>query len=327
MFKFRPLAKLLKTSREILIFCHQNADPDAICSAFATQFLIKKLQRKAHVSIVVTEGMSRVAKKVVELISVDTVTEPAIESTDLIIIVDTNNLRQLGKWGGIVEKSGVPLVIVDHHAPHPKTTQIESYMIHDEDVSSTCEIIYDIFKNFKIRQTKRVANAILIGIVYETRHLSLASSKSLIKIAELIRDGGRVEDAILVLQIPMSNSERIARLKAAQRIVFIKAGDWLIASAEASSYQASVARVFITIGAHVAIVGGRNKERLSISLRCTKDFAEKTGIHLGRDIAIPIGELLNGAGGGHAMAAGINGTGDLEDGIGKCADRIKDMLS
>jgi nanoRNase/pAp phosphatase (c-di-AMP/oligoRNAs hydrolase) len=73
-------------------------------------------------------------------------------------------------------------------------------------------------------------------------------------------------------------------------------------------------------------VGGTKKQDVKISLRSTKDFFENTGIHLGRDIAIPIGELLKGVGGGHAMAAGINGTGKVDDAIKKCMDRLKSMI-
>ncbi len=317
--------RLIRASRKILIFCHQNADPDAICSAFAMQFLIKNLHKTAQVNIVIPEGMSRVAKKVVEFVSIGIENKPTIEKTDLAIFVDTNNIKQLGKWGDLI-KTGIPFVIIDHHALHPQITQIATHIIRDENLSSTCEIILEILKKLRIKQTKKIANAILIGMVYETRHLSLAHSKTLINIAELIRCGGRIEDAMLALRIPMAKSERMARLKAVQRLTFIKIGDWLIASAKASSYQASVARIITRIGSHVAVVGGKNKDKLSISLRCTREFSEKTGIHLGRDIAIYVGELLNGAGGGHAMAAGINGCGELEDGIEKCINRIGERI-
>jgi len=67
----------------------------------------------------------------------------------------------------------------------------------------------------------------------------------------------------------------------------------------------------------VAIVGGVKNGELRISLRSTRDFFEKTGIHLGRDIAAAIGSELNGAGGGHGMSAGVNGRGDL----GTCLEK------
>jgi nanoRNase/pAp phosphatase (c-di-AMP/oligoRNAs hydrolase) len=45
------------------------------------------------------------------------------------------------------------------------------------------------------------------------------------------------------------------------------------------------------------------------------NFMRKTRIHLGRDIAKPLGEYLHGMGGGHSTAAGVNGIGDIETGL------------
>jgi nanoRNase/pAp phosphatase (c-di-AMP/oligoRNAs hydrolase) len=65
-------------------------------------------------------------------------------------------------------------------------------------------------------------------------------------------------------------------------------------------------------------VAGNKGENLEISLRCTHEFTEKTGIHLGKDIAKPLGESMQGQGGGHAMAAGVNAKGDVTAGL-KCS--------
>ena len=63
----------------------------------------------------------------------------------------------------------------------------------------------------------------------------------------------------------------------------------------------------------MAAVAGKKNDKLEVSLRCNRDFTEKTGIHLGKDIAMPLGEQLGGVGGGHAMAAGVNAKGEVED--------------
>ncbi len=119
----------------------------------------------------------------------------------------------------------------------------------------------------------------------------------------------------------------MARLKALQRLTISRADNWIIAASKVNSYQASVARILNYIGTHVAIVGGKNNDRYIISLRCKENFHKKTGIHLGKDIAIPIAERFNGSGGGHAMAAGINGIGDVDEIIEKCIDIIREKIS
>lgn len=326
MYSLGNFTKLLKSSNKILIFTHQNADPDAICSAYAMQYLLKKFQKKVRIDIVTLEGVNKISKKVVELIPIKTTNIPVLKEVDFIIIIDTNNLQLLGKWGEVLKGTKIPIVIIDHHVTHPKMKRVASYSICDDNASSTCEIVFEIFNKMRIKYDKKVARALLIGIVCDTRHFILASSKTLVNVSELIKNGAKIEEAMRILQTPMSQSEIIARLKAIQRLDFKKIGDWLIANTKIGSYQASTARIVTYVGAHVAIVGGTRKQDVKISLRSTKDFFENTGIHLGRDIAIPIGELLEGVGGGHAMAAGINGTGEVDDVIKKCMDRLKSMI-
>ena len=60
----------------------------------------------------------------------------------------------------------------------------------------------------------------------------------------------------------MDLSEKIARLKASQRMKVYRKGDWIIATAEVSSFQASVARGFLNLGADVAIIVGEKKGKI-----------------------------------------------------------------
>ena len=125
----------------------------------------------------------------------------------------------------------------------------------------------------------------------------------------------------------MDFSERVASMKACRRAKLLKIGNWIIALSYVSAYQASAARALVDLGAHMAAVAGQKNEKIEISLRCTREFSQQTGIHLGRDIAKPLGEYLKGMGGGHATAAGVNGTGDVETGLKRCLRLLKEKLS
>jgi nanoRNase/pAp phosphatase (c-di-AMP/oligoRNAs hydrolase) len=125
----------------------------------------------------------------------------------------------------------------------------------------------------------------------------------------------------------MDSSERVARLKASKRIKLIRVNDWLLAFSNVSAYQASAARALISVGAHVAVVAGQKEEKLQISLRATQDFHEKTRVHLGRDIAKPLGEYLHGMGGGHAVSAGVNGEGEVEASLKRCARLLREKIT
>ena len=125
----------------------------------------------------------------------------------------------------------------------------------------------------------------------------------------------------------MDASERIARLKASERLKLVKVKEWLIAFSNVSAYQASAARALISLGAHVAVVAGEKGDKIQVSLRAAQDFCEKTGIHLGRDVAKPLGEYLQGMGGGHAMSAGVNGVGDVEASLKRSLRLLKEKLT
>jgi nanoRNase/pAp phosphatase (c-di-AMP/oligoRNAs hydrolase) len=76
----------------------------------------------------------------------------------------------------------------------------------------------------------------------------------------------------------------------------------------------------------MAAVAGEKGESVEISMRCSREFTEKTGIHLGRDIAKPLGASMQGQGGGHAMAAGVNAKGDVKTGLKRCLRLLKENL-
>jgi nanoRNase/pAp phosphatase (c-di-AMP/oligoRNAs hydrolase) len=201
------------------------------------------------------------------------------------------------------------------------------FCVIDEEAASTCEIVYSFFKQLDVKPHLDVAKAIFLGIAFDTRHFVLANSSTFTTIAELCDAGVNAQEVVALLSLPMDLSERVARMKACRRAKLVRIGEWIIALSHVSAYQASAARALIDLGAHMAAVAGQRNASTEISLRCTREFNQKTGIHLGRDIAKPLGVLLQGMGGGHATAAGMNGAGDVKLGLKRCLRLLKDELS
>jgi nanoRNase/pAp phosphatase (c-di-AMP/oligoRNAs hydrolase) len=81
------------------------------------------------------------------------------------------------------------------------------------------------------------------------------------------------------------------------------------------------------LGAHLAIVAGKRNDELTISFRATRDFASETGMHLGTDLANPLGMRMNGMGGGHVTAAGANVKGDVNDALRISLALTREFLS
>jgi len=313
-------------AKRVVLLCHHNADPDAICSAYAFAGLLKRLKPKLEAEIVASHGISRLAKHLLNHLPIEVKTQPNMKDADAIMLLDTNTIQQLNNLAEKVKTSKAPIIVIDHHAAHPETERLAKICITDENASSTCEIVYGFFKQTNTELSENEAKALFLGIAFDTRHFILANSSTLKTVAELVDSGVNVQEALSLLSLPMVFSERVARLKACKRVRFLKIGEWIVALSHVSAYQASAARALIDIGAHVAVVAGQKNENLEISLRSSREFYEKTRVHLGRDIAKPLGEYLHGMGGGHSTAAGVNGVGDVEIGLKRCLWLLKESI-
>jgi len=326
---FAEVAALLDTLDADLavLLCHQNADPDAICSAYAFSGLLKRLRPKMNVEISAAQSISRLSKHLLQQVPVEIKSEPALEKADVIFLLDTNTIQQLDTLADKLRNIETPIIVIDHHASHPETEQLAALCITNEESSSTCEIVYDFYKQMNMKPNENEAQALFLGISFDTRHFVLASTTTFKNIAELTDLGVNAQDTLAMLSMPMDFSERVARLKALRRTKLFRIGDWIVAVSHVSAYEASAARALIEAGAHVAAVAGSKDKRLEISLRSTLDFYKQSKVHLGRDIAKPLGEFLHGMGGGHATAAGVNGEGDIVAGLKQCVSLLREKAS
>ena len=309
----------------ILLFCHNNADPDSLCSAFAFKELLARLYPKIETKISTPLGPSRLSMIILPIIPIEFTNEPNVNDADLIILFDTNTIKQIAEFENGFPLN-IPLIIIDHHVIHPETEQLASIYLNNEKATSTCEIVYHLFKEAKILISAKVAKALFLGIAFDTRHFVLATSDAIKIIADLVDIGINVQEILPLLSLPLDHSERIARLKASSRIKLLKIKSWIIVLSHVTSYQASAARALLALGAHVSIVVGKRGKNLQVSMRASNEFHKKTGIHMGRDIAIPLGEFLGGMGGGHTVSAGANGFGNVNDCLKFSRDLLKNKL-
>ncbi len=311
----------------VVLLCHHNADPDAIGAAFAFSSLLARLRPRLRIEVAAAEGPSRLSRHLLRnALPMKLVSNPNIEGADAIVLLDTNTIQQLGDWVERVKAAKCPIVVIDHHAGHPETEKLAMVSVADENSSSTSEIVYTFFMDMNVRLTEGEAKALLLGIAFDTRHFILANSRTLKIVADLIDAGVNAREALSLLSLPMEESERIARLKASRRIRLLKVGKWIVAFSHVSAYQASAARALVSLGTHVAIVAGQKNGKLRMSMRASQDFYRTTGVHLGRDLAKPLGEYLRGMGGGHSVSAGVNGVGDLEACFKRCVRILTEKL-
>jgi bifunctional oligoribonuclease and PAP phosphatase NrnA len=325
---FQEIINLIKEKNAsfVLLLCHKSADADAICSAYAFQGLLKRFLPDVISEIGTPQGVNKPSKHLMEHLPITVNMKPTIESAEVIVLLDMNTIEQLDQVSDIIRKSSAPIIIIDHHAPSPETINLCKICIIEETAAATCELVFALYRQAQVKPTLNEAKALFIGIAFDTRHFALANSSTIKVLAELVDAGIDTQETLAFISLPIENSERLAKLKACKRAKIVKIDDWIIALSHVSAFQASAAKSLVDLGAHMSAVAGQKGEKTEISLRCTRQFTQQAGVHLGTDIAAPLGEFLGGVGGGHAMAAGVSGTGEVDVALKMCLKLLKQKI-
>jgi len=308
-------------SGRVLLLCHHNADPDSICSTYALKELAETLNSSTKAEITLAGGASALSRRIMDALGIET-TEASAAEADTLVVLDTASLRQLEDREEEVASADAPKVFIDHHSPRPEVERLAALYLVDEEATSTCEIVHGLYQRFGVTPSARAARALLLGIAYDSKHFTIGTPRTFRAVAELLEIDGPVEEIVALLASEMDRSERIARLKAAQRMRIYDVEGWTLAASHVSSFQASAARGLLGLGADVAAVAGSSKGVIKVSLRSTDKFHRETAVHLGRDVAIPLGKEIGGAGSGHATAAGVNGEGRTQAALRRAVELI-----
>ncbi|MDH5703508.1 MAG: DHH family phosphoesterase [Aigarchaeota archaeon] len=309
----QPLIDLLKSLRDekVSLVTHAGGDPDSVGASVALKSLIHHLSPRAAVDIVIPEAPTARSRRMLNYLGSQAKTK-IDKDASTIILVDIGSVMKLRQVAAEIAQGNRMVVVLDHHVP------VERYPANarnfvDEEKSSTCEIVYDLCQLASYPISKKDAEAIFGGMYFDSARLALASTETLRKMADLAALGVNPAKVIENLQVPMDRSEKIARLKAAQRARILDLNGKIAAVSYVGSFQSSAARALLSLGADISIVGGESKGAVAVALRSTPSFHRDTKVNLARDIAAVLGERFSGAGGGHVSAAGVVCRGQLED--------------
>jgi nanoRNase/pAp phosphatase (c-di-AMP/oligoRNAs hydrolase) len=286
--------------------------------------LYKKLNPNGNPQLA-ADDISRLSNQVLRIFDPELKISRTPESGhDLLVLLDTNSRFQLGTSLQNIPDNPSKTIVIDHHERNPEIDLVAEHQILHEDMSSTCEIMVKVYTDLGVQIDATTANLLLTGMIFDTRRFFYAGIETLATAIELIDAGADYEECVRSLLIKPDRSERIARLKAAARVKVHLIGDWVIATSKINAFEASACRGMIELGADVAIVGGNpSKDVVRFSSRSTREFFEKTGVSLGSDVMEPLGQLIEGEGGGHANAAGANGKTNFEKALVHSVELIR----
>ncbi|MCQ5340914.1 MAG: DHH family phosphoesterase [Candidatus Methanomethylicia archaeon] len=313
------LLKILNPFRNITIVCHPNADVDSLGSAYAIYNLIKNFLNNKNITIYTPESINSSSIPLIDYLNM--ITHFEFSSPDIFILIDTSSLDQIPLVKSYIEEKSIPYIIIDHHIPDERTTSKAILSIVRE-ATSTCEIVYEIIKDYI--SDKKILEALLAGIVYDSRRFLINPKKSISLAYELINRGADIEKILQLLSLEQNFSEKMAKIKGCSRMRVFRVSSWIITFTYVSAFEASVARALIDIGADLAFVINESEKRLTGRVR--EIFYSQTGLNLVTDIIRPLIEKFSGQGGGHPTAASVNFNILTEDLISEVLELIANKL-
>ena len=298
--------------QSIAIVGHMSVDPDAIASAYGMKFLMNEFHPNAKIDILV-DGVSKTASELMEYYN-----EPYLTTTDkqydLIIIVDVNVPNQLGEFKEmILSYAKESIVLIDHHTETEFSEEAVEIALIEEERTSVAEMISELIFELKLNPEKKLLNALLSGIIFDSRRFYSLNLRLLSVVSKLIENGADYDFAVTLNQKDYDQSTKVARIKCASRLQLQKIKNWLIVWSKIGSHEGSSARAILDLGADVAFVYSRRKNETRLNVRARNNFFISTDINFGRDVMKPISEKYNGDGGGHSTAAALNIPEEIEE--------------
>lgn len=173
---------LLEISNDIIISGHKNADFDSMCSSLALAYSLKKINKNVKVFIE-SENIKKIDYFDLNYLLCD-----KVESNNYTFI--TLDLNRISRLPSDVEEYYLKAnyrINIDHH--NGNTTSAD-YILSNCNISSTCEIIYNIIKKMGVKYDKKLSELIFTGIISDTNLFSNnASSKTFSVVSNLIKKG------------------------------------------------------------------------------------------------------------------------------------------
>lgn len=138
-----------------------NPDLDAVCSELAIAEYLRALKKNV---LIVHEAPVPSMYRFLPGVGQIKGTVPRHIDYDLAIIVDCGELSRIGGAEKVL-LPGKPIVNIDHHFTSDYFGDIN---IVCPKTSSTAEIIFELFKAWKVRFTKKIAQYLYLGILTDT---------------------------------------------------------------------------------------------------------------------------------------------------------------
>jgi phosphoesterase RecJ-like protein len=182
---FQKAVELINKSKRVLLTTHTRPDGDACGCIAAISQTLTTLGKNVKILLLseLPAWYEFLFEQKPEIFSKKT----KIDS-DLIVIVDTATYNQLPKLDKYLQRSDKPVLVIDHHI---SSDNIGDCHLIDNSAAATALIVFDLLKYAGWPITKRIAEALFVGVCTDTGWFQFdnTDSRALRACAELIDFG------------------------------------------------------------------------------------------------------------------------------------------
>lgn len=165
-------SRFLDRHSQFIITAHETPDGDALGSEYALCRALKKLGKRSLICNAdpISEKYTfldrgDVIKTLDEIERENPSGLPEDLSKWALIILDTNDTHNIGMISERILPFTEEYLIIDHHE---QGADIARSNIIEESASSTCEVLFELFKELDVEIDFEIAQALYVGIIYDT---------------------------------------------------------------------------------------------------------------------------------------------------------------
>ena len=187
----------IKKANSVLLSVHVSPDPDSVCCVLAASKVLKKMGIRSRMISYsfIPSGLKILSGS--ELIEIKDFSKLNLGDYDLFIALDTAQETKITE-SEFPKKlpSGLRIINIDHHITNTKFGDINLI----EPVSSTAEILYKLFKGWKVKIDRSLAQLLFYGIFTDSgcfQYFEYTSPQTLTIAADLMKKGASLKEAVL----------------------------------------------------------------------------------------------------------------------------------
>ncbi|MEX0662715.1 MAG: bifunctional oligoribonuclease/PAP phosphatase NrnA [Balneolaceae bacterium] len=309
---FKEFIQKLKNYNHIGVFSHIRPDGDCIGSQVALCRWLKENGYEA--SAFNDDDVSENLLWLTDYFPVEKPSDEAVKKCDAFIVVDGNAPHRFGSYEEYQKENRRPVLMVDHH-PEPEDEFDVSVSV--DDASSTCELIYNLYKEHDMDQMdSETAKALYTGLITDTGSFQYDSVKpeTMETAAGLLRQGKFKPNEVAE---KVFSNQSLPQL----RLLSMAMGTLQLFENNQIAVMTVTKKMLDATGTTNADTGGFVSYPLSITgikaavlLKDLEDDGVKMSLRSKSDVDVNIWARQLG-GGGHKKAAGAWHKGPLEKAI------------